>query len=97
MAANSLALGNHSSGVFNIGTGVETEVNEVFHRLNRLTGAGAREVHGPPKPGEQRRSVVDYSRAREVLGWEPRVSLEEGLRITVDYFRKRLNVPPGAR
>lgn len=94
VVANSLALQNQSSGVFNIGTGIETDVNEIFHRLNRLTGAGAPEVHGPPKAGEQRRSVVDYSRAREVLGWKPRVDLEEGLRITVEYFQEVLTQSP---
>ena len=77
------------SGVFNVGTGVETDVNELFGHINRHTGAGAAETHGPAKPGEQQRSVLDVSHAREVLGWEPTVSVGDGLERTVAWFRER--------
>lgn len=86
--ATLLALQMPSSGVFNVGTGVETTVNEIFQRLRRLTGADVKEIHGPPKPGEQRRSVLDSGRLR-AFGWKPQVDLEEGLRRTVDFFRAR--------
>lgn len=88
--ANLLALSHSGSGVFNIGTGVETTVTELFDNLNVLTDAGANRVFGPGKPGEQQRSVLSYDRARAVLGWSPEVSLGEGLTRTVGWFRHRL-------
>jgi UDP-glucose 4-epimerase len=83
------ALARTESGIFNVGTGVETDVNALFHHINRFTGAGADEVHGPAMPGEQQRSVLDVSHARAVLGWAPEVDVEEGLRRTVAWFQER--------
>lgn len=83
------ALGHPGSAVFNVGTGIETNVNELFGHLNRFTGANAPEEHGPAKPGEQQRSVLDTTRIREALDWHPETDLERGLRRTVDWFRER--------
>ena len=52
-----------------------------------LTKSGCKQLYGPAKKGEQARSVVDASKLRQELGWEPRVSLEDGLARTVEYFR----------
>lgn len=87
-AANLLALERAEvTGVFNIGTGVETSVLDLLERLQRVAGVGGRARHRPPQPGEQRRSALDASLAREQLGWVPHVSLDEGLRLTVDRMR----------
>ena len=87
--ANLLALTRDVTGPVNIGTGVETDVNTLARLI--LDAAGSRSVveHGPAKGGEQRRSVVDVRRAAEILGWHPDVSLAEGLRRTVEFFRAR--------
>lgn len=77
------------SEVFNVGTGVETDVNQLFHHLNALTEAGVPETHGEAKPGEQQRSVLDTSKIHRTLGWEPFVTLEDGLRQTVEWFKQR--------
>ena len=82
-------LDHDASDVFNVGTGRETSVNALFRILNELTGGHAEEKHAPAKPGEQQRSVLDVSHAREVLGWEPQVELETGLARTVEWFRER--------
>ena len=87
--ANFLALHPKASGSFNIGTGVEKNVNELFWSLVKITGRSIKEIHGPAKPGEQRRSVLNCSKAHTDLGWMPRVSFEEGLRQTVEYFAGR--------
>jgi UDP-glucose 4-epimerase len=87
--ANLLALHFDRDDVFNIGTGVETDVNTIFRRLRELCGADVPERHGPAKPGEQRRSVLDITKARRELGWEPQVPLREGLANTVEYFRAK--------
>lgn len=85
-------LAYDGSDVVNIGTGVETNVNQLFGHLNRLTGGNAEEVHGPGMPGEQQRSVLDVSHAKEVLDWQPETSLAEGLAQTVDWFKSRLEL-----
>ena len=87
--ANLAALQVDYDGPLNIGTARETTVNQLFTILCNLTGSSALEEHGPAKSGEQRRSVLAWSRAAQVLGWRPTVELENGLRQTVAYFRTR--------
>ncbi|OQX86932.1 UDP-glucose 4-epimerase [candidate division KSB1 bacterium 4484_87] len=89
VAANVKALDFHGCEAINIGTGIETDVNELFQRLNRLTGANMEEKHGPAKPGEQMRSVLNNAKAKSLLGWSPQVNLEEGLNQTVEFFRNQ--------
>jgi UDP-glucose 4-epimerase len=86
--ANLVAIGKEVQGVYNVGTGQETTVNDLFRALADLTASGWKELHGPAKKGEQTRSVVDPARYRQEWGWDPRVPLQEGLRRTVDYFRE---------
>lgn len=85
--ANILALEYDGSGVFNIGTGIETDVNTLFRELKRAIDSPATEQHGPAKKGEQLRSVLNAERITKMLGWKPTVPLEEGFRKTVEYFR----------
>lgn len=87
VSANLKALSYDQCDYFNIGTGIETNVNELFHKLRHLTNANVEEVHGPAQPGEQLRSVLNVEKAQRLLQWWPQVSLEEGLAITVDYFK----------
>lgn len=75
------------SGVLNIGTGVATSVNELYRRLGRIAGAARAPRHGPGRPGEQRRSVLDATRAKTRLGWTAATPLDEGLQRTVAWFR----------
>lgn len=85
--ANLLALTDGDNEVFNLGWGIGTSVNTIFHRLKSITNTNVKEIHGPPMLGEVRKSCLDASKAKNVLGWEPRVELEEGLRRTVDFFQ----------
>lgn len=87
--ANLKALESDLVGPVNIGTGIETDVNMLYTHLRVLTASPHQATHGPAKAGEQRRSVVSNHRAAEVLGWTPEVTLEEGLRRTVEFFRSR--------
>lgn len=86
--ANLAALATDVYGPFNVGTGVETDVNALAAHLQRLTGATDRARHGPAKPGEPRRSVLDCGRAARMLGWMPAGALEDGLEATVAFFRE---------
>jgi len=76
-------------GVFNIGTAVETSVLDLCEQLEAVTRSAGERRHGPPKGGEQRRSVLDWSFAKRALGWTPDISLEEGLRRTVAYLAQQ--------
>lgn len=88
--ANVKALEYDKSDIFNVGTGKETDVNVLFRMLRDAVGSSAEEKHGPAKAGEQMRSVIDYSKALKILGWEPKVGLEEGIDATVKFFRQKL-------
>jgi UDP-glucose 4-epimerase len=94
--ANARALTSDAVGSFNVGTGVETDINTIFQQLKRLSGNNHPEVHGPPMPGEQRRSVIDARKIGKVIGWRPQTSLEAGLDATVRYFRGALPVRAAA-
>jgi UDP-glucose 4-epimerase len=87
--ANVAALESDFVGAVNIGTGVETDVNSLCERMRVITGCPHPAKHAPARAGEQLRSVVAIDRAREVLGWRPEVTLEEGLRRTIEFFRAR--------
>lgn len=88
--ANINALKGNVSGEINIATGLETTVNELFRVTNKIVGGEIKEVHGPSMKGEQLRSVLNWSLAKNSLNWKPRINLEDGLRETVDYFREDL-------
>lgn len=85
--ANVLALSCNGGGVFNIGSSRETTIKQLFKELANIAVVKFQEKYGPPKSGEQIRSVIDFKHAQTVLGWSPQVSLEEGLGRTVDYFK----------
>ena len=87
--ANLLALTSGAAGVFNVGTGQETDINQIFCWLRELSGSQQPERHGPPLPGEQRRSAVDPTRLKQAVGWQPMTELRAGLEATVAYFRSQ--------
>jgi len=97
--ANLLALESDLPQAFtavNIGTGTPTDVNELANETRELclelTRRAGREIdipvpiHGPPRAGDLRSSLVSNAKAREVLGWTPKVALRNGLRQTVEWF-----------
>ncbi len=74
----------------NIGTGIETDVNQLFNYLNEITKANKEEKHGPAAPGEQMRSVITSNKMFAKFGWCPNTKLEDGLKATVDFFKSNL-------
>ena len=93
-AANLLALQQPQVvGSLNIGTGIETSVNDLYRALARAAGVGTPAEHGPAKPGEQRRSSLNPALAKRCLGWAPAVSLDDGLARTVQFFRRHIANP----
>ena len=81
--------GGVDSRAFNIGTSVETNVLELAGQLRQVSGVSAELRHAPARPGEQLRSAVRIAKAERVLGWRPRVSLEQGLASTYQWFAAR--------
>jgi UDP-glucose 4-epimerase len=79
VVAASLAAAEHGGGVLNVGTGVETSVLDLFERIQRVAGVTDKAEFAEARAGELQRSVLDPSRARTELGWEPQHSLDEGL------------------
>jgi UDP-glucose 4-epimerase len=82
-----VTLGEDVQGIFNVGTGQETTVNEVYGIIKELTKSSCKDLFGAAKKGEQFRSVLDVMKLRERFDWDPRVSLAEGLKMTVDFFQ----------
>jgi UDP-glucose 4-epimerase len=87
VTANVLAMEKSISGVFNIGTGVETSDQEMFDLLAGLTGYKGNPHYAPVRKGEIYRICLDSGKARKEIGWQPRLLLREGLTQTVDYYR----------
>jgi len=85
--ANLLAAERRVTGAYNVGTGVETDVNGIYARLARAAGSSAPAVHAEARLGEQRRSAIDPALAGRALGWRPEVGLDEGLARTLEWFR----------
>jgi UDP-glucose 4-epimerase len=73
--------------LFNIGTGVETSVQQLFDAMARATGFAEPARYAPPRTGEIRRSAVDPGRAAIHLDWKPYTTLDEGIARTLDWFR----------
>ena len=76
--------------VMNVGTGKSCTLNQIIALLNTIFGAQVKPQYGPPRAGDVRHSTADISLARTTLGYEPQVSLEDGLRRTVDWLRGNL-------
>jgi UDP-glucose 4-epimerase len=77
------------TGHFNVGTGRQIDVNQLFELVREISGVPTPELHGPARAGDQRTSALDASLIGERLGWRPRVLLEDGLEDTVAWFRER--------
>ncbi len=85
--ANILAMQSEKTGVYNIGTGEETNINTIFRNLKKLLNSDCKEIHGEAKQGEQKRSCLKNEKAKKDLNWKPKVKIEEGLQKTVNWFK----------
>lgn len=76
--------------VVNVGGGERITINELYRAMAERLGGPAEPHHGPDRAGDVRHSLASLDRARELLGWEPRVGWREGLERTLDWYRDRL-------
>ena len=90
--ANIAAIGRGDGMAMNIATGEVTSVNRIFQMLRSITGYKWGPLHAPQRTGEVYRIALDWSRAARELNWSPKINLEDGLEMTVDYFRESMNL-----
>lgn len=87
--AIALAIGNPSdSGTYNVGSGQGHTLNEVIALAQQVTGMKINTLHKPAREGDVRGIVLDVSRIRTALGWQPRINLEEGLKHTWEWLQQ---------
>jgi UDP-glucose 4-epimerase len=86
--ATTSAVGQ-DAGVFNVGTGRESSVVELYELCARVAGSDLQAEHAPARLGELQRSFLDPARAARELGWSAMVDLEDGLRATWDWIGKK--------
>lgn len=89
--ANLLALNQGDNDIFCIGTGKGTSVNQIYNALAEITRYRPEIVRAPKRPGDIYLAYFDRRKAERILDWEPEVSLEEGIRRTVEFFREHPN------
>jgi UDP-glucose 4-epimerase len=87
VAANIKAL-ECGPDIFNIGTGIETSVNDLIHIFSTILKKEIQHNHVEPRPGEVFRNVLDYGRACSEIGWQPRTALKDGILKTFEYFKE---------
>jgi UDP-glucose 4-epimerase len=85
--ANVIALGRAGGEMLNLGTGVGTSVLDIVRGLNAILGTAIEPMIEAARPGEIQRIYLDATRAKQVLGWTPRVSFAAGLALTVEWSR----------
>jgi UDP-glucose 4-epimerase len=83
-----LAALDGPSGTFNVGTGAETSVLQLYDRCRAAAGSDAEPVFAAPRLGELQRSFLDTTRSAHELGWAATTSLDDGLRATWEWIRK---------
>ena len=86
--ANMTVFKRNITGVFNIGTSKQTSVNTIFKKIQKFIKSDYKEKHGLGMAGEQRKSCLSYKKAKKTFNWEPKYSLEKGLKQTVDWFEQ---------
>jgi UDP-glucose 4-epimerase len=86
--ANMLAFKCGDGEIYNISTGVETDINTIFMLLKAEFGFPKDAIHGDKRPGELQRIALAHDKAKAGLGWSPKVSFEEGIKKTVQYYKK---------
>jgi len=87
VAANIAALTYTENLIVNIGTGIGTSINELYDKIQAVCGTSFPKTYIPKRPGEQQVSVLDINLAKEKLNWQPISSLDDGLKLTADYFK----------
>ena len=84
--ANLLAIDNETSGMYNIGTGKGTSLNEIFLQLSSIVKYDKQPIYEPSRLGDIYKISLDSTKALKELGWKPKVSQRDGLKNTIKYL-----------
>jgi len=76
--------------VINIACGQRVTVNEIIHMINEFVGKKVKPIYTDPRPGDVKHSLADISLAEKLIGYKPKVSFQEGLRLAIDWYRDNL-------
>ncbi len=87
--ANVLALDRGELDAFNIGTGIETTTGQLYREIALQMNTQIEPVREGARPGDIRRSCLNINKAKTELGWEPKYSLSDGVKETIDFFMKK--------
>jgi nucleoside-diphosphate-sugar epimerase len=82
-----------SGEVINVATGGRISLNHLFRTVKDVVGATVEPIYGPPRAGDVRDSQADISKARQILGYEPLVTFEQGLERTISWYRASQQIP----
>ena len=89
--ATIIMMENAIEGIFNVGTGKETSVNEIFDCIKKTAALdGSNKIYKEAKKGEVKRSCLSPAKIYGLTGWHPKVGIEEGIKRTLSWFSKRL-------
>jgi UDP-glucose 4-epimerase len=86
--ANLAAMDYQGVGIFNVSTGIETTINELFDNIAESIGSKQKKIYQDGRACDQRRSVLDNSAIKKAMGWQPQFTLRQGLTKTAEYFKK---------
>lgn len=84
-------MNSEHPGPINLGNPTEMSINQLAAKIKELTGSKSEIIYKPLPVDDPIRRKPDITKAKELLGWEPKISLEEGLKRTIQYFKERMN------
>jgi len=90
VAANLLVMEAGDQQIYNLGWGREVTDQEVFDQVREALACDIQPIYGEKRPGEIDHISLDSSKIKRSLGWEPRIPLKEGIQITVEYYKKKI-------
>jgi UDP-N-acetylglucosamine 4-epimerase len=74
--------------VFNIACGEQTSLNELFQHIKEIAGSDLAPIYGPERAGDVKHSLADITKARTFLGYQPEVTIREGLKTAFEWYRQ---------
>lgn len=92
--ANILAMERGRNAIYNIGTGIETSVKQIFDTLAEALSYKGSPIYAPAQQGEVQRSCLNWSKAQRELGWRPKLQLKEGILKTMEYYKSLASNSP---
>jgi len=87
--ANNIVLNKGDNNSFNIGTGIPTTVNKIYEKIKKITHSKGYAVNVPKKEGDVFKNYLNCKKAERLLGWKYKVDLDEGLKLTYEWFKNK--------